>query len=158
LFRPVWKEFGASPVIAIIPNFTWALVTNRMDHERKVLLLAANEESLAGNAAANDQATWRSRKFYHEGRSSAKADPQNPRSRSPEHVRFKAIQTISNRFKPKKCEKAHLQPTSERWPRRAFVRPITAYYGSIRAITAKNWNGACGTRTQRPRMTRYEQV
>ncbi len=56
LFRPVWKESGLSPVIAIIPNFTWALVANRIDHERKVLLLAANEEALAGESATNDEA------------------------------------------------------------------------------------------------------
>ena len=57
LFRPIWKAQGVSPLIAIIPNFTWALVANRMDHERGVLLLAANEDALGGNAAADDDAT-----------------------------------------------------------------------------------------------------
>jgi hypothetical protein len=59
LFRPIWKAQGMSPVIAIIPNFTWALVANRMDHERKVLLVAANEDALVGNAATGDEVAAR---------------------------------------------------------------------------------------------------
>jgi hypothetical protein len=49
LFRPTWKSLGVAPVIAIVPNFSWALVANRMNHERKVVLLAANEEALTGD-------------------------------------------------------------------------------------------------------------
>jgi hypothetical protein len=57
LFRPIWRKLAVAPVIAIVPNFTWALVANRMDHQHGVQLLAADEESLTGAAAGTDEIT-----------------------------------------------------------------------------------------------------
>jgi hypothetical protein len=57
LFRPIWKKAVVTPVIAIIPNFTWALVANQIDFEHGVRLLAADLQALTGEAPASDEMT-----------------------------------------------------------------------------------------------------